>query len=92
MAINRVRIDYTVYPPDHKPGQPFWSFKTFHRAKSAARAFGVGARIYREFNQSNKRGEMLGDWWSSKFYWIWNGAQFKRHLDAQRVAGTDGSS
>jgi hypothetical protein len=90
MAINRVRINYTVYPPDHQPDQPIWIFRTFERAKSSARSLGSGARIYREFNQTNKRGKTLGDWWSGKHLWIWNGASFESIIDTQRYTESDG--
>jgi hypothetical protein len=63
MAIRRIRIDYTVYRSDDHPGDPCWDFRTFIKAKSAARSFGVGARVYRNFNQTNKRNKVLGDWW-----------------------------
>jgi hypothetical protein len=89
MAIRRIRIDYTVYPPDHQPGKPCWDFGTFIRAKSAARSFGVGARVYRNFNQTNKRNKILGDWWGDKYFWTWNGQRFERAFDTRRFAGTD---
>jgi hypothetical protein len=83
MAINRVRIDYTVYPSDHSPSQLCRKFRTFEMAKSAARALGTGARIYRDFHQTNKRGKVLGDWWSGKRFWLWNGTQFELIIDPQ---------
>jgi hypothetical protein len=89
MAIRRIRIDYTVYPPEHRPGEPCWDFRTFVRAKSAARSFGVGARVYRNFNQTNKRNKVLGDWWRDKYFWIWSGKRFERMFDTKRFAGTD---
>jgi hypothetical protein len=79
MAIERIRIDYTVYPPDHKKGEPCWDFRTFGRAKTGARGFGIGSRIYRNFNRTNKRD--LSDWWSGKYYWIWNGSLFEHRID-----------
>ncbi len=91
MAIKRIRIDYTVYPPDHKSGDPCWDFRTFERAKSAARNFGVGARIYRNFNQTNKRGQILGDWWTGQYFWTWRGVDLERRFDNIRVAGSDDS-
>jgi hypothetical protein len=79
VAINRIRIDYTVYPPDFKPGEsPYWDFRTFTKAKFRARVLGVGARVYRNFNQTNKRGQPLGDWWGDKYFWRWTGARFQR--------------
>jgi len=86
MAIKRIRIDYTVYPSDHKPGGPCWDFRTFGRARTAARGFGVGARVYRNFNQTNKRNQILGDWWSGKYYWIWNGSFFERQIDSNNLS------
>jgi hypothetical protein len=76
MAIKRIRIDYTVYPPNHASGEPCWDFRTFLRAKAAARAFGLGSRIYRSFNQTNKRGQILGDGWTGKSFWTWDGGYF----------------
>jgi len=89
MAIRRIRIDYTVYPPEHRQGEPCWDFRTFIRAKSAARSFGVGARVYRNFNQTNKRNTVLGNWWGDKYFWIWRGKRFERMFDTKRFAGTD---
>jgi hypothetical protein len=89
MAIRRIRIDYTVYPPEHRQGEPCWDFRTFIRAKSGARSFGVGARVYRNFNQTNKRNTVLGDWWGDKYFWIWSGKRFERISDTKRFAGTD---
>jgi len=88
MAIRRIRIDYTVYPPNHRRGDTCWDFRTFNRAKTAARSLGGGSRIYRNFNQTNKRGMVLGDWWSSKRFWTWNGKYFCRELDNDCFKGT----
>jgi hypothetical protein len=85
MAIKRIRIDYTVYPPNHDSGEPCCDFRTFLRAKGAARAFGSGSRIYRNFNQTNKRGQDLRDWWSRKSFWTWDGALFRRRIDKQLI-------
>jgi hypothetical protein len=60
-------------------------FRTFLRAKSAARRFGPGSRIYRNFNQTNKRGEILGGWWTGKHFWSWNGKSFDRKVDPERM-------
>ncbi len=89
MAIERIRIDYSVYPPNHRSGEPCWDFRTFRRAKSAARSLGLGARIYRNFNQTNKRGKILGDWWRDRHRWTWTGKKFEREFDPQRFAGTE---
>src|SRR5271167_4493505 len=89
MAIRRIRIDYTVYPPEHHAGEPCRDFRTFIRAKSAAFRLGVGARVYRNFNQTNKRSKVLGDWWGGKYFWTWSGKCFERVFDTRRFAGTD---
>jgi hypothetical protein len=89
MAIRRIRIDYTVYPPDHQRGEACWDFRTFRRAKTAARRLGSGSRIYRNFNQTNKRGAVLGDWWSGEYLWSWNGNHFRREFDSNRFRGSN---
>jgi hypothetical protein len=81
MARKTLRIDYTVYPPNHQPGDGCWDFRTLNKAKSAARGLGLASRIYRNFNQESKRGRIPHDWWSTKFYWTWNGHAFVRKID-----------
>lgn len=81
MAIQRVRIDYTVYTPNHQLGEGSWDFRTFTSAKRAARKLGAGAKIYRNFNQLNKGRAPLGDWWSGRYFWIWSGRSFQRLID-----------
>lgn len=76
-----MRIDYTVYSSDHQPGEVCWDFRTLSKAKSAARGLGPGSRVHRNFNLESKRGKMPHDWWSSKFYWMWNGHSFVRMID-----------
>jgi len=83
MAIKRIRIDYTVYPPLHQSGGQCWDFRTFERAKKAARALGSGSRVYRNFNQTNKEESTLGGWSSDKWFWTWNGSSFTSALDRQ---------
>ena len=83
MAIKRIRIDYTVYPPLHQSGGQCWDFRTFERARKAARALGPGSRVYRNFNQTNKEENTLGDWRSDKSFWTWDGASFRSALDPQ---------
>jgi hypothetical protein len=85
MAIKRVRIDYTVYPPLHHAGGQCWDFRTFERARKAARLLGPGARVYRNFNQTNKQGVTLGDWWSDRWFWTWDGKTFLCAVDRQLV-------
>ena len=92
MAIQRIRIDYTVYPPDFKPGQksPCWDFRTFTKAKRKAKGLGVGARVYRNFNQTNKRGQILGGWWGDKYFWRWTGTRFHRCRETGQQVGSNG--
>jgi hypothetical protein len=66
MAIQRVKIDYTVYAPNYQQGAGCWDLRTLERAKQRARGLGEGSCIYRNFNQTNKRGQILGDWWTGK--------------------------
>jgi hypothetical protein len=89
MAIRRIRIDYTVYPPNHQSGEPCWDFRTFERAKKAARTFGAGTRVYRNFNQANKRECTLGDWWGGKRFWTWNGTRFVSAHEGQVFTGVE---
>lgn len=89
MAVQRIRIDYTVYPPNFKPGEsPWWDFRTFTKAKFRARVLGVGARVYRNFNQTNKRGQPLGDWWGDKYFWRWTGTRFQRCRETGEQVGS----
>jgi hypothetical protein len=89
MAIRRIQIDYTVYPPDFNPdGSPCWDFRTFTKAKRKARGLGIGARVYRNFNQTNKRGQPLGDWWGDKHCWRWNGSRFERSMETGQQVGS----
>lgn len=78
MAIHRIRIDYTVYSPNYAPGEgPCWDFGTFTKAKRKARGLGIGALVYRNFNQTNKGGA-VGDWWGNRYFWRWTGSHFER--------------
>jgi hypothetical protein len=89
VAIRRIRIDYTVYPPDFKPGEsPCWDFSTFTKAKRKARVLAIGALVYRNFNQTNKRGQLLGGWWGNKFFWRWNGFGFDRLKEMGKQVGS----
>jgi|GEM_PF-2642820 len=81
MAKKALRIDYTVYSPNHQPGESCRDFRTLNKAKSAAFGLGLGSRIYRNFNLESKRDKILRDWWSSKFYWTWTGHSFFRKID-----------
>jgi hypothetical protein len=86
MARKTLRINYTVYVPNYQPGAGCWDFRTLTKAKSAARGLGLGSRIYRNFNQESKRAKIPHDWWSSKFFWTWNGHSFVRKIDHSIVA------
>jgi hypothetical protein len=90
MAIKRIKIDYTVYPPNYHHGDGCWDLRNFERAKQRARGLGAGSRIYRNFNQTNKRDQILGDWWTGKHFWTWNGVSLHRKTDADRFTGSDG--
>jgi hypothetical protein len=89
MAISRIKIDYTVYPPNYHPGDGCWDLRTLERAKQRSRGLGAGSRIYRNFNQTNKRGQILGDWWTGKNFWTWSGKLFVRKIDTDRFAGVE---
>jgi hypothetical protein len=88
MAIERIKIGYTVYAPNYHPGVGCWDLRTLERAKQRARGLGEGSRIYRNFNQTNKCGQILGDWWTGKHYWIWTGVIFLRRFDNEAFRGT----
>jgi hypothetical protein len=86
MAIERIRIDYTVYSPNYQPGKGLClGFDTFQKAKARARGLGAGSRVYRNFNQRNKKGQVLGDWWTADRYWLWDGTHFRRLPDSSPV-------
>jgi hypothetical protein len=84
MGRKRIRIDYTVYERGFQPGVPnvCSDFRTLMKAKSAARGLGPGSRIYRNFNLESKRSKPPHDWWSSRFYWTWEGQTFLRKIEA----------
>jgi len=50
MAFHSKRIDYTVYPPNHKPDTACWDYKTAAKARLAARKLRAGARLRRNVN------------------------------------------
>jgi hypothetical protein len=86
MAIERIRIDYTVYSPNYRTGEGLClGFDTFRRAKASARSLGTGSRIYRNFNQKNKKGHVLGDWWTADRYWLWDDETFRKLTDSSPV-------
>ena len=84
MAIRRIRIDYTVYTPNYHPGEgECWDLQTLTKAKKKAQGFGVGATIFRNYNQRNKKGMILGDWWQDDRFWLWDGVSFRRKPDTE---------
>jgi hypothetical protein len=87
MAIRTIKIDYTVYSPNYRPGAGCWDLRTLESAKRKARGLGAGSRIYRNFNQTNKRGNI--DWWTGKHCWTWTGALFLRWLDTEPFVGSE---
>jgi hypothetical protein len=87
MAIERIRIDYTVYSPNYRPGEGLClGFDTFQKAKARARGLGAGSRVYRNFNQKNKKDQVLGDWWTANRYWLWDGATPREALHRMPIS------
>lgn len=81
MAIHRIRINYTVYPPDFLPDKsPCWDFRTFTKAKSKARGLGIGALVYRNFNQADKD-QPVANWWGDRYFWFWSGLSFEKRRE-----------
>jgi hypothetical protein len=77
MAIRRVKIDHTVYPPNFVPHKnACWNVRTIAKARLLAKRFGTGSLIYTNFNQTNKKGRTLGGFWDGKVL-EWTGAAFK---------------
>jgi hypothetical protein len=77
MAIHRIRIDYSVYPPDFVPGTgKLWETRTIAKARLIAKKLGAGSLVYTNFNQTNKKGEVLGGFWDGKVV-EWTGTTFR---------------
>jgi hypothetical protein len=74
MALHSKRIDYTVYAPNYEPGKGCWDFRTITKARLAAKKLGVGARLRRNVNLTDKGREHV-DWWVERV-WEWHGKQF----------------
>ena len=56
MAIERIRIDYTVYSPNYKPGEGLClSFDTFQKAKLVPEGL-VQGRELQEFQPKEQEG------------------------------------
>jgi hypothetical protein len=49
---------------------------------------GIGALVYRNFNEINKKGQP-GDWWGGKHYWRWTGIRFERQRETGRQVGSN---
>jgi hypothetical protein len=86
-----MRINYTVYSPDHASYQAegkrvtegeCWICPTVRCARKKARYLGIGSLVVRSFNQENWNIGWIGDWWSPDFCWIWNGIVFKKVLSS----------
>jgi hypothetical protein len=78
VAIRRVRLEYTVYPPHYNPDtQVCFEFRILKKAKNAAKTFGSGAEVWRSVQQTNKRGERPGNWWDIDLF-LWTGQTFKK--------------
>src|SRR5271156_156003 len=76
MAIQRKRIEYTVYPPNfNKDRDRYRDFRTAVRARRFARSLGVGARIYRTINQVEK-GVAIDKFWDDRVF-EWSGVDFR---------------
>lgn len=75
MAIARKKIDYTVYPPRFDSDRDTcWDFRTATRARLAARRLGIGSRLRRNVNVTNKP-PLVEKWWVERV-WEWDGAGF----------------
>lgn len=76
MAIARKTINYTVYPPQFDSDRDTcWDFRTATRARLAAKRLGIGARLRRNVNLTNKA-PLVEKWWVEKV-WEWDGTRFK---------------
>ena len=73
-----LRIDYTIYSPDHTPGGQgeCWDHPTVRGARKKAKELGIGSLVVRNFNLGNKRGS--SDWWQTPYCWVWDGFAFKK--------------
>lgn len=76
MAINRKAINYTVYPPNFNSDRDAcWDVRTVSKARLFAKRLGIGSRLRRNINVTNKR--PLGeDWWVDRV-WEWDGTDFR---------------
>jgi hypothetical protein len=80
MAIARKIINYTVYPPRFNSDRDAcWDFRTATRARLAAKRLGIGSRLRRNVNLTNKP-PSVDDWWVEKV-WEWDGSAFRDITD-----------
>ena len=76
MAIARKTINYTVYPPRLESDRDAsWDFRTATKARLAAKRLGIGSRLRRNVNLTNKP-PLVEDWWVETV-WEWDGATFR---------------
>jgi hypothetical protein len=78
MAIRRSKLEYTVYSPNYVPGiGTCWNCKTFVQARRCAKRLGIGAKVFRDVQRTNKKGQELGVWFGIRAF-LWTGKEFKR--------------
>jgi hypothetical protein len=76
MAIKRKTINYTVYPPQFEPEKhTCHDFRTVVKARLASKRLGIGSRVRRNINLTNKP-PLLEDWWVERV-WEWDGTVFR---------------
>jgi hypothetical protein len=76
MAINRKAINYTVYPPNFNSDRDAcWDVRTVSKARLFAKRLGIGSRLRRNINVTNKR-PLVDDWWVERV-WEWDGTDFR---------------
>jgi hypothetical protein len=76
MAIRRKAINYTVYPPRFDSDRDAcWDVRTVKRARLLAKQLGVGSRLRRNINLTNKP-PLPEDWWVERV-WEWDGVSFR---------------
>jgi hypothetical protein len=77
VAIRRKTINYTVYPPQFDSDRhACWDVRTVNRARLLAKRLGVGSRLRRNVNLTNKPPLVEDDWWVERA-WEWDGISFR---------------
>jgi hypothetical protein len=72
----RKAINYTVYPPRFDSDRDAcWDVRTVKRARLLAKQLGVGSRLRRNINLTNKT-PLPEDWWVERV-WEWDGVSFR---------------